>query len=140
MTIREVLLPLFVEVMLTLVLMFWMGALRTGAIMRNEVVVRDIALRQPNWPPRAMQISNAFHNQLELPLLFYVLTILAWDTRHADYLFVVLAWIFVILRIAHAFIHVTSNDVNRRGPAFMLGAIVLSIMWVIYMVEIIVGF
>jgi hypothetical protein len=140
MTIREVLLPLFVEVTLTLVLMFWMAALRTGAIMRNEVVVRDIALRQPNWPPRAMQIANAFHNQLELPLLFYVLTILAWDTRHADYLFVVLAWIFVILRVAHAFVHVTSNDVNRRGPAFMLGAIVLAIMWVIYMVEIIVGF
>ena len=32
MTIREVLLPLFVEVILTFVLLFWMACLRTTAI------------------------------------------------------------------------------------------------------------
>jgi hypothetical protein len=139
MTIREVFLPLFVEVTLTFVLLFWMASLRFRAVTGGEVAVRDIALRQPNWPPRVTQIANAFHNQLELPVLFYVLTIIAWDTRHADYLFVVLAWIFVILRVIQAAIHVTDNNVRQRGLAFIMGAIVLAIMWTIYMVEIIVG-
>ena len=36
-------------------------------------------------------------------------------TRHADLLFVTLAWMFVLLRLVHAGIHVTDNDLRRRG-------------------------
>ncbi len=139
MTIRDVLLPLFVEVILTLVLLFYMAAVRTQALTGGVTKPRDIALRQPNWPPEATKIANAFHNQLELPLLFYVLTILAWDTHHAGTVFVALAWLFVVLRVIHAGIHVTSNNVRLRGPAFILGAIVLAIMWAMYIVDILIG-
>ena len=71
-----------------------MALLRTSAFRRGEINAQDVALREPNWPPHIAQVGNAYHNQLELPVLFYVLTILAWITRHADLLFVVLAWIF----------------------------------------------
>jgi hypothetical protein len=98
--------------------------------------MRDIALREPNWGKRETQIANAYHNQLELPLLFYVLTILAWITKQADLLFVVLAWVFVLLRLLHAAIHVTSNNVPRRYMTFVAGAIVLMIMWLIFIVRI----
>jgi len=54
-------------------------------------------------------------------------------------LFVVLAWIFVASRLVHAYIHVTDNKVNRRGPAFGLGALVLTIMWVIFIIRILLG-
>ncbi len=139
MSIQAVLLPLFVQVALTFVLLFWMGSLRVFAVRRGEVRVRDIALREPNWPPRVLQIANAFHNQLELPVLFYVLTILAWITRHADVLFVGLAWVFVALRLIHAYIHVTDNYVPRRGAVFIVSAIVLAVMWAIFMVRILLG-
>jgi hypothetical protein len=139
MSIQAVLLPLFVEVILSFVLLYWMAYLRTRAIRLGDVKARDIALREPSWPPRIAQISNAYHNQLELPVLFCVLTILAWITRHADLLFVVLAWIFVASRLVHAYIHVTDNNVHQRGPAFGLGALVLTIMWVIFMIRILLG-
>jgi hypothetical protein len=139
MSIQAVLLPLFVEVALTLVLLYWCAYLRTSALQAGEVRLGDIALRQPNWPVRATQVANAFHNQLELPILFYVLTILAWMTRHADLLFVVMAWIFVALRLVQAYIHVTDNDVRRRGLAFIVGAIVLTLMWAIFMIRILLG-
>src|SRR5438046_9886873 len=116
-----------------------MAHLRTRAFRIGEVKAQEIALREPNWPPRIAQVSNAYHNQLELPVLFYVLTILAWVTRHADLLFVVLAWIFVASRLVHAYIHVTDNDVNRRAPALGLGAFVLTIMWLIFMIRILLG-
>jgi hypothetical protein len=80
-----------------------------------------------------------FITSLEVPVLFYVLTILAWNTRHADYIFVALAWLFVILRVIQAVIHVTDNHVRRRGLAFILSAIVLAIMWGTYIAEIVVG-
>ena len=78
-------------------------------------------------------------NQLELPVLFYVLTILAIITRHADFLFVVLAWVFVALRLLHAYIHVTSNRLTRRFAVFAVGAVVLVVMWVIFIVRILLG-
>jgi hypothetical protein len=139
MTIRDVLLPLFVQVILTFVLLFWMAFLRTTCVMSGSVATRDIALREPNWPVRTTQVANAFHNQLELPILFYVLTILAWDTHHAGTVFVALAWLFVISRVIQAIIHVTDNHVRRRGLAFILGAIVLAIMWANYMMDVLIG-
>ena len=139
MSIQAVLLPLFVEVVLTFVLLYWMAYQRTSALQAGEVRLGDIALRQPNWPARATQVANAFHNQLELPILFYVLTILAWITRHADLLFVILAWIFVAMRLVQAYIHVTHNNVRQRGSAFIVGAIVLMLMWAIFIVRILLG-
>ena len=139
MSIQAVLLPLFVEVALTFVLLYWMAYVRTRAIRIGEIKAQNIALREPNWPPGITQVGNAYHNQLELPVLFYVLTILSLVTRHADLLFVVLAWIFVASRIVHAYIHVTDNNVNRRGPIFGMGALVLTIMWLVFMVRILLG-
>ncbi len=139
MSIQFVLLPLFVQVLLTFVLYSWMAYYRVGLINSGAVRPRDIALREPNWPPHVLQVANAAHNQLETPVLFYVLTILAIITRHADLLFVVLAWIFVLARIAHAYVHVTSNRVSVRGPVFGLALLVLMTMWLIFMVRILVG-
>jgi hypothetical protein len=139
MSIQTVLFPLFVEVVLTLVLGFWLSVLRVDAIRSGRVHPRDIALREPNWPARVTQVGNAYHNELELPLLFYVLTILSIITRHADLLFVLLAWVFVVLRLARAYIHVTDNRVSRRGMMFLASAIVLAVMWAIFIVRILLG-
>ena len=139
MSIGFVLLPLFVQVILTFVLYCWMAYYRVSSIRTGAVHPRDVALRQPNWPPRVLQIANAAHNQLELPLLFYVLTILSIMTRHADILFVVLSWIFVLSRLGHAYIHVTSNRITRRGGIFGIGLLVLMVMWLIFIVRILLG-
>ena len=139
MSIQAVLLPLFVQVVLTFVLLFWTERVRVGAMRRGEVNPRDISLREPNWGKRETQVANAYHNQLELPLLFYVLTILAWITKQADLLFVVLAWVFVVLRVLHAAIHVTSNHVPRRYAAFAASVIVLLVMWLIFIVRILLA-
>ena len=136
MSIQAVLLPLFVQVVLTFVLLFYTGHLRVGSVRRGEVKPRDIALREPNWDGPTTQVANAYHNQLELPLLFYVLTILAWITKQADLLFVVMAWVFVALRVLHAGVHVTSNRLSHRFGMFAASVIVLLVMWVIFIVRI----
>ena len=139
MSVQFVLLPLFVEVLLTFGVMFSMMYFRTSSLQRGETRLADIALREPNWPTRATQFAYAFSNQFELPVLFYVLTILAIVTRHADLLFVALAWIFVVTRVLQAVIHVTNNNVRVRGAFYGVGAIVLVIMWVIYIVRILLA-
>jgi hypothetical protein len=139
MSIPFILLPLFAEVLLTFVVMFGMMVFRTTALRRGETRFESIALREPNWPVRATQFANSFGNQFELPVLFYALTILEIITHHADLIFVVLAWIFVAMRVLQAFVHVTSNRVPLRGAFFGLGAVTLVVMWVIFIVRILAG-
>ena len=136
MTIQEVLPPLFLEVILTFALLFWLAPLRASDFSSGRTRPQDVALREPNWSQRSMQVAYSYSNQFELPVLFYVLTILAWVTRHADLIFVVLAWVFVIFRYLQAYVHVTSNQVRLRGAFFGVSALVLAIMWIIYIVEI----
>jgi hypothetical protein len=139
MTIRAVLLPLFVQVLLTFVLATWSGYLRVQAVRGGAVKARDVALREPNWPPQVLKVQYAFQNQLELPLLFYVLTILAWLTKQADLVFVVMAWLFVGLRVLHAAVHVSSNHLGHRAIVFITGATLLAVMWLIYILRIVIA-
>jgi hypothetical protein len=136
MPVQQVLLPLFLEVILTFALLFSLAPLRTRDVSSGVTRPEDIALREPNWSQRSLQVGYSYSNQFELPVLFYVLTILAYFTRHAGVLFVVMAWVFVIFRYLQAYVHVTSNKVRLRGAFFGVSALVLAIMWIIYIVQI----
>lgn len=136
MTVPMILLPVFVLVALTLLLAIWMGYERNRLVFSREVKIKDIALTKENWPEQAKKISNAYHNQYELPVLFYVLVVLAMITRKADLIFVVLSWVFVISRLVHAYIHTTSNRVPRRFFAYLVGLAVLAILWVYFAIQI----
>ena len=107
MSIRMILLPVFVQVALTFVLLFW-GSVRT----RNGARADE---------------RGSWRDEVELPVLFYVLTLCAWHTQFADFLFLLLAWIFVVLRILRAV-----RGEGQGGPLFVGSAIVLAIAWAIY--------
>jgi hypothetical protein len=138
MSIQFQLLPLFVQVILTLLVLYTLAGRRFFAVQRGQLT-GPVALREPNWPERTRQAEYNYQNQFELPVLFYVLTILAIYTRHADLLFVLLSWVFVALRVLHAGVHLTSNRLVLRGPSFIASAIVLTIMWIIFIVRIMLG-
>jgi hypothetical protein len=136
MTVQSVLLPVFVLVGLTFFLLLWMAGARRGALVGGQTKVRDIALGQSNWPQRATQIGNCYMNQFELPLLFYILIAIALPLRHADLVIVMLSWVFVVCRFAHAGIFVTSNDLNQRSLAWFAGVLVLFAMWLYFALKI----
>lgn len=136
MSVSSLLLPVFVQVGLTFVLMSWMWQLRIAALKTRQVSFGDIALRQPAWPARATQVGNAFHNQLELPVLFYVLVAFILITRTNDIIFVALAWAFVAARLVHAYVHTGSNVVPRRFYAMAASAAILVVMWAVFAVRV----
>lgn len=139
MHIAAVLAPVFALVLLTFVVMMWMARARIGALRAGQVRMGDIALGQTSWPPKAQQVSNNYASQFQMPVLFYVLVALALITRHADFLFVVMSWLFVLTRLVHTYIHTTSNYVRYRFNAFAAGALILLVMWIIFAVDILLG-
>jgi len=136
MSVQMVLLPVFVLVGLTFFLMLWMVTARTRAVKARETSVKDIAAGQAKYPARVAQIGNCFSNQFEVPLLFYFLIALALPLRRADLFIVLMSWVFVVTRFAHAGIFVTSNDVRTRSLAWFAGVIVLFVMWLYFALKI----
>jgi hypothetical protein len=132
MSVQMVLLPVFVLVGLTFFLLLWMATARTKALKARETSLKDIALRQPNWPEKATQIANCYSNQFEIPVLFYILIALALPLHKADLFIVLMSWVFVVTRFAHAGIFVTSNDVRTRSLAWFAGVLVLLAMWIYF--------
>lgn len=105
------LLPTFVLVGLTFVLLFWRG--REGA------------------QPAASGDWFNFH----LHAMFYVLVALAIETRHADLIVVLLAWVFVVLQIFQAGFLVSAA--NSRGSAFFTAsALVLLAVWLYFAIRV----
>jgi hypothetical protein len=127
-----VLLPVFVLVGLAFCLLLWMATARIQALKARETSLKDVALRQPNWPEKATQIGNCFSNQFEIPVLFYILIALALPLHKADLFIVLMSWVFVVTRFLHAGIFTTSNDVRQRGLVWFAGVLVLLAMWIYF--------
>ena len=116
MTVQMVLLPVFVQIGLTLFLLLW-----TARAQRNANV-------------RETRSDNGFADQFEV--LFYVLIAIALPLRRVDLVIVMLSWVFVVTRFAHAGILATSSDGRTRSLAWQAGALVLLAMWVYFALKI----
>jgi hypothetical protein len=123
-----ILYPVFAQIFLTLLIGIGAAYARIKTLNAKEVRYADIALDNSKYPVAVRQLSNSYNNQFELPVLFYVLCIVAFLTSLTDFVMVTLAWCFVLSRILHAYIHTTSNRVPRRGMAFFLAAILVGLM------------
>lgn len=130
MPLAMILAPVFALVALAFILLFLMGPSRFRALAKGEAGAEG-RLDPRGSPERCRPAGKAFSDEFELPILFYILATLALITRKADILFVLLSWVFVATRYAHAFVHVTSNNIKLRFPLFAAGAVVLLVMWVL---------
>lgn len=110
---------------------------RIPLILRGKVKIADIALDRENWPEASRQVANAFSNQFEVPVLFYVAALLSLYFG-ATFIDALLAWAFVVSRYVHAYIHVTNNHVVRRFMAFAVGCTIIAIIWLVLIVRLIV--
>jgi hypothetical protein len=116
MSVRMILFPVFAHVALVFALLF------SAARSRLNVVAGEASWRL----------------EVEIGILFYLLTLCAWNTQFADLLFIVLAWIFVVLRILGA----TGATILDFPPSrtSMASAIVLAAMWIIYVLRLLFAF
>lgn len=138
MTLPAILLPVFVQILLIFAIAVVMGRRRYAAVSGRAVRREDVILGQKNWPAQAQAASNAFSNQFEVPVLFFALVPLAMITRKADLLFVVLSWVFVLSRVVHAAVYLTTNTIRYRSAAFLVGVAVLLAMWIVFAARILV--
>jgi hypothetical protein len=117
--------PVIIQVALTLWLYIYLAIAKSRAVKLGEVNEVRRALHDDAWPDSVLKVNNCIRNQFEVPVLFYVLIGILWGIGSIDIYVHIAAWIFVLSRIAHAFIHTGSNYVPLRRKLFMAGCCIL---------------
>jgi hypothetical protein len=124
--------PVFALAAWTIAVLLRMAFVRIGGATRGVVTTGDFSLGESAAIPPAILLPNrAYMNLLELPLLFYVVCVMAYVTATATPLVVALAWLYVALRVVHTLIHLLYNNVLHRLIAFGASNFVLVAMWIV---------
>lgn len=121
--------PMILQVALIYGVYVLMFLRRKAAVQAGSIRISQFRENQ-NEPAESLFVRNNLANQFELPVLFFAVCLALYVTNGANVLTVALAWVFVISRYVHAAIHVTSNRIRYRQPAFTLGFLVLLVLWV----------
>jgi len=126
---KLLILAMAAQAFLSIAILVLMGRERVPRVMSGEIAMADIAIERSAYPLRARLLSNSFDNQFQLPVLFYVVALLALLLGGVTWLETIAALLFVALRYAHAFVHVTTNHVLHRFAVYSAGLAVLVILW-----------
>lgn len=124
-------LPVLTQIAITIVAFMLLGVRKAKAIKKDEVDMTKTALDNDAWPDYVVQVSNNMRNQFQVPVLFYVLCFVFYSINAVTTTVLYLAWAFVISRIIHAYIHMSSNYVPARFRVFIIGFVIFVVMFII---------
>jgi len=127
---NSILTPALALVVLTLLVWVWVYATRIPAMQRADIQLQDAKFPADlqKLPDGARQVADNYNHLLEQPTIFYALVFYVFLAGHTDQLHIYLAWIYVLLRVAHTLIQCTVNIVTMRFSVFALSTLVLMAM------------
>jgi hypothetical protein len=126
----EILLPVAVLVAWSLVMMFWMVAVRIPAMRAKGINLSTAVGGRPGvldgvLDERAQWKAHNYIHLMEQPTLFYAIAITLALIGQGDGLNAWLAWAYVGLRVIHSLVQATTNIIRYRFFAFLLSSLVL---------------
>ncbi len=122
--------PMMAHVLLVYAIYFLTSSRRAAAIRAGSA--RSSQFRENrDEPDESVFVHNNLVNQFELPVLFYAVCLTLYVTGSTGIAALFLAWVFAFSRYVHAWIHVTSNRIRYRRPAFIVGFVTLGLLWLV---------
>lgn len=122
--------PLLGQILLVIILYAALGRAKSKTAKQGLVDETRRALYPDAWPENVQKINNSIKNQYEIPVLFYALTFILWATQSVNIFVFALACGFVTFRYMHAYIHTHSNFVPKRRPIWMIGFVIMIILFI----------
>ncbi len=137
---RAILFPALAMVALTIVVWFRMYSSRVAEMRRERIHPQAVATSAQMAARLAdTRAADNFRNLFELPVLFYVALLVLALIGQVSPLSLLLAWLFVALRIVHSGIHCTYNRVVHRFRAYVAGGMVLWALWGVIAFDLLAG-
>ena len=106
-----------------------LNAKRKGADRKTGNLDPKAAIDNRAWSLPVDLTSNSLENQFQLPVIFYVLSFVLFSIGAVSTFARALACVFALSRWAHAYVHVTSNNIPKRMALFGVGVITLLILF-----------
>lgn len=128
--------PVMAQILLIMIVYALLSRRRVAAVKAGRARVSQFR-ENLNEPEESLFVRNNLENQFQLPVIFYAVTIMLAVTGGASLLAVALAWVFVLSRYAHTYIHVTTNRIAHRRPLFIVGFTALGLMWLLLAVQLV---
>ena len=125
--------PMFAMVLLTAVVLVMLFRRRVQAVSEGLIHTAYYRIYQDQGVPEpesAAKAARHFSNLFEAPTLFYVACLAAMLTQRSGTAMLILAWCYVVARIAHAGIHLGPNKLRWRIRAYFVSWVILMAMWV----------
>ncbi len=131
--------PMFCVVILTFIVGVMTIRVRFKSVTNGDVPIAYYQLMQGQATDSVIKMSRCFNNLFEMPVLFYVVSVLyllydevlnTGGVGIADTLLSLgLAWLFVVARVIQAVVHTTTNNVVHRMLAYWLGCLCVLGLW-----------
>ncbi|HEU4773527.1 MAG TPA: MAPEG family protein [Lysobacter sp.] len=129
---QVIFLPALAMVALTIVVWFRMYFTRVAQMKRDRIHPQAVASSARSAALLTdSRAADNFRNLFELPVLFYLALVVAEVSGLVTGTLLVLAWLFVALRVLHSTIHCTYNKVMHRFKAYLAGGMVLWAIWML---------
>ncbi|GAB3369848.1 MAPEG family protein [Spongiibacter taiwanensis] len=131
--ISPMLTPVFILVLWSIVVLFWMASARLPAIKKARLgpTAGERTAELATQLDRRVQFKADNYNHLmEQPTLFYAMAVAMAVAGLDQGLNLYLAWFYVASRIVHSIIQCTSNVVMVRFSVFLVGTLALLVMGV----------
>jgi len=127
--------PVMAQVLLTYVIYLTVSARRVGAVKAGTATASDFKVPSIEPEPSATAARN-LSNQFELPVLFFAASLSLFVTGGAGLAAIVVTWAFVLSRVAHAYVHLTSNRLKIRRPLFIVSLLINLVQWLLLAIHI----
>jgi len=126
----ELVYPMAAMVILTFTVLMKMFRQRVREVKDGTANVGYYKTYQEGGESReAAQLTRHFTNMFESPTLFYAACIVGMVLGQYSQIMVALAWVYVVLRMAHAVIHIGSNKLQPRIKVYFCSCLVIFAMW-----------
>jgi hypothetical protein len=129
--------PMFAMVLLTATVLVIMFRSRVRAVREKALASAYFRTFQGGTEPEyVVKPARHFINLFEAPTLFYAGCLAAIATQTAGSIVLALAWAYVAIRVAHAWIHIGRNRLRHRIPVYGVSWAVLLTLWIAVVVQV----
>jgi hypothetical protein len=127
---QSILTPILAMIIWTFVMWVWMYATRIPAMSKAGIRAGKMTEKSEMdvLPNAVRRIADNYNHLHEQPAAFFALVIYCHLVGLTDPLMVGLAWLYVVLRIAHSLIQALWNYIPVRFFVFITSSFVLMVM------------
>lgn len=121
--------PVMAQLLIPILVLLLNGKRKSADVKSGNFDREKAAMNNEAWSKPVVLTSKSLANQFQLPVIFYVLCLVLASIDAVTMTILVVAWIFVVTRYGHAYVHVSTNYVPVRMRAFLLGALFLFVLF-----------